>query len=350
MNTLNYIGCKNKLSQLIIKIIVEKIGKDNLKEMNILDLFAGTGIMSYKFKDICGVVNSNDLEEYSYLICNSLKCPYSGKIQSIIDEANGLEPAEGLLYKNFSPNNECERMFFTSNNAKRIDAMRIFIEEKMTFGNINIAEWYFLMASLLVSMDKVANTSVVYGAYLKKFKASANKNIILVPIHKDKLTASGTVSNKLAEELVAENKYDIVYIDPPYNSRQYSANYFLLNYLVRYDSKIEITGKTGLVKNYNRSKFSSKVAAKNTFKEMIDNINAKYIVLSYNDEGIISKDDLKNILCSKGSVVLYKIKYAKFKAQKNIDKKYICEYLWTVEVNDKIVQENFKEQEVDSKF
>jgi len=336
MNTLNYIGCKNKLSNLIIKTIKKEIGEEKLKEMNFLDLFAGTGIMSYKFKEICRIINSNDLELYSYVICKSLlECSYSDKIKNIIEIANNLEPKEGLMYKNFSPNIECKRMFFTNENAKKIDAIRIFIDEKLELGEINKNEWYFLLASLLVSMDKVANNSSVYGAYLKKFKNSAIKNINLIPIHKDKLLNNGIVTNRLAEELIKEKKYDIIYMDPPYNHRQYSANYSPLNYLVKYNSNIELKGKTGLIKDYNKSKFCSKTNAKITFKKMIENINADYIVLSYNNEGIISKDDLKNILCDKGDVILYKIKYAKFKAQKKISKKYVYEYLWIIDTKSK---------------
>jgi len=98
--------------------------------MNFLDLFAGTGIISYNFKNICKCVNSNDLEEYSYIICTSLlKCTYSNELQDIINEANLLDPIEGLIYKNFSPNNNCERMFFTNKNAKKIDSIRIYIDK-----------------------------------------------------------------------------------------------------------------------------------------------------------------------------------------------------------------------------
>ena len=169
MNTLNYIGCKNKLFSIILDVMKENV--PDLSSKSFSDLFMGTGIVSYQMLEHCRSVSSNDLESYSYVIGNALlKCNYSDSLSAHIDICNSLPEVEGLIYKYYSVNEESERMFFTSSNAKKADAVRIYIEKQRP--HLSPSEYYFLLASLLVSLDKVANTACVYGAYLKKFKKS----------------------------------------------------------------------------------------------------------------------------------------------------------------------------------
>lgn len=326
MNTLNYIGCKNSLFHTISYICSTLDGFD---KMSFLDLFAGTGVVGFNMLNKCESVISNDLEHYSYVINRALLCcNYSDKLEKIIDECNDLDGIPGLIYDHFSLGGECKRMFFTNDNAMKCDAIRIHIETLKDVNVINEDEFYFLLASLLVSIDKVANTSCVYGAYLKKFKKSALKDMLMIPIHTktDISVNKNNVLNNSAETLSID--VDVLYMDPPYNQRQYSANYSPLNYIALYDDSIELTGKTGLIKGYNKSDFCRKAKAKESFKKIIDNAKCKYILLSYNNEGIIPFDHMKEILCAKGDVTLYKIKYKKFKAQKSVDVKYVYEYLW----------------------
>ncbi len=331
MNTLNYIGCKNKLFNTIYSIMSENIS--NISEKSFSDLFMGTGIVSYQMSGKCKSVHSNDLELYSYVIGNALlKCNYSTRLKKLIDECNKLEGIEGLIYKHYSPNNECERMFFTNNNAKKGDAIRAHINKLKTEDKITQNEYYFLLASLLTSIDKVANTTCVYGAYLKKFKSSSLKDMILEPVHINKNidVESHVVTQRFAEDVCCEQKVDITYLDPPYNQRSYSSNYFVLNFIAMYDENIVPKGKTGLF-DKNKSDFCSKVRIKDVFQKLIDNINSPYILLSYNNEGLLTQEDLKEILIKKGSVKLYQIKYNKFKAQQNVDGKYVYEYLWVLD-------------------
>ena len=329
MNTLNYIGCKNKLFDKIFSIFEENI--PDLKNKSFSDLFMGTGIVSYNMLGKCKSVLSNDLETYSFIIGNALlKCNYSIKLKNIINECNNLSEVDGLIYKYYSPNKDCERMFFTNSNAKKADAIRIYIQELLDNNSISISEFYFLLASLIVSVDKVANTTCVYGAYLKKFKQSSLKPLILDPIHKseDLNTENNSVYQEFAENL--EYKSDITYLDPPYNQRSYSSNYFVLNFIAKYDKNIIPKGKTGLF-DKNRSDFSSKLKVKKAFSNLINNIKSSYILLSYNNEGLLTENEIKNILSKKGFVKLYKIEYKKFKAQKKIDGEYVYEYLWFVD-------------------
>ena len=333
MNTLNYIGCKHTLFNTLLKVCKENI--TDTKDKTFMDLFSGTGVIGYNMSQHFKLCDANDLEYYSYVINYALlKSVYTEKIKNIIVICNKLDMVEGLIYKNFSPNPDSERMFFTNNNAKKTDAIRQYIQTQLEMKIISEQEFYFLLASLLVSIDKVANTSCVYGAYLKQFKKSALKDIVLVPIHiRTDLNEGNNVFNGLAEKFSEPESryYDVVYMDPPYNQRQYSANYSPLNYIAHYDQEIVLKGKTALIDNYNKSDFCKKTEVKKSFRNLISGINCKYLIISYNNEGLLSSEEFKTILLNKGFVKLYKIKYSKFKAQKKVEKDFVEEYLWVVD-------------------
>jgi adenine-specific DNA-methyltransferase len=305
--------------------------KENINDINsktFMDLFAGTGTVGFNMLNHFNKCDANDVEYYSYVInCALLKCSYTKNIEKIINECNNLALVDGLIYNNFSPTNSCERMFFSNNNARKADSIRQYIGNLYKTRQIAENEFYFLLASLLVSIDKVANTSCVYGSYLKAYKASALKDLVLKPIHTRSYIKEGnTVYNEFAEKLIEVDSgkyYDVIYIDPPYNQRQYSANYSPLNYIAHYDENIILKGKTALIDNYNKSKFCKKTEVKRVFTDLINGTNSNYLVISYNNEGLLSIEELKKILLKKGLVKLYKIQYNKFKAQKGVDKKFV---------------------------
>jgi len=343
MNTLNYIGCKHTLFNTLLSVFKQNI--PDMENLTFLDLFAGTGTVGFNIQGYTKTCDANDLELYSYIINFALlKCNYSEELSELIKKCNELDIKEGLIYSNFSPTETCERMFFTNENAKKADAIREFIETEYKENRININQYNFLLASLLVSIDKVANTSSVYGAYLKQYKSSALKQLVLKPIHtKININQENMVYNNLAETFSESNAkyYDIIYMDPPYNQRQYSGNYSPLNYIAEYNKDIVLKGKTGLIENYNKSHFCKKTNIKQTFESLISGLKCKYLIISYNNEGLLTIDEFKKILIKKGAVKLYLIKYAKFKAQQNVEQKYVEEYLWVVNtsIKSKIIEE-----------
>jgi adenine-specific DNA-methyltransferase len=335
MKTLNYIGCKKSLCPTLLNLIQSSI--PNLHERSFFDLFAGTGIVSYTLNPYVFSVSANDLEYYSFVILSAiLKSTYTPNIQNIISSLNSLTPVPGLVYTYYSEN--AGRLFFTNDNSQKIDAIRIELNRLIDSNEISINEYYFLLASLLVSADKVANTSCVYGAFLKKFKSSSIKPMILEPIHVNTISGKhNKIFNTLAEELVSQYSFDIVYMDPPYNQRQYSANYSPLNYIALYDESIQLTGKTGLIHNYNKSTFSKKQTVKNSFASLISTISANDIFISYNNEGLLTEQELKDIFLKKGDVILYKILYKKFKNNNNSQlNKKVWEYFWHIRVHDNL--------------
>lgn len=337
MNTLNYIGSKHTLFKTILGICEQNI--INMAELSFMDLFAGTGTVGFNMQTHFKSCDANDLETYSYIINYALlKCNYTEKLADLIKVCTELEGKEGLIYCNYSEMETCERMFFTNENAKKADAIRQFIESCYKETKcINIAEYYFLLASLLVSIDKVANTACVYGAYLKKYKGAALKAMNFVPIHTkpDINIVANNVYNRLAESFTAIESdftdYDVIYLDPPYNQRQYAGNYSPLNYIVKYDEALVLKGKTGLIENYNKSSFCKKGDVVNTFTNLIAGLRCKYLIISYNNEGLIPMEEFKQIVMKKGFVKLYKIQYNKFKAQQAVTEQHVEEYLWIID-------------------
>jgi adenine-specific DNA-methyltransferase len=129
-------------------------------------------------------------------------------------------------------------MYFSNENGKKCDTIRTQIQIWKDKNLLTEDEYFFLLASLLEAIDKVANTASVYGAFLKQLKKSAQKPLELKPATYHLNDHSHTVTNMDVNELVKETKHEVVYLDPPYNHRQYSGNYHILETIARYDSPI----------------------------------------------------------------------------------------------------------------
>lgn len=243
----------------------------------------------------------------------------------LIEELNHLEGVEGFIYKNYSyggtEGQEFRRMYFSDFNAKKCDAIRIAIDEWLKQGKINEHEYFFLLGSLLNSVDKYANTASVYGAYLKALKKSALKEMELVALPIMQGTVDCKVYNEDISELIKIVSGDILYLDPPYNARQYCSNYHLLETIARYDNP-EIKGKTGL-RDYTdqKSVFCIKNKVADAFNELIKNAKFKYIFLSYNNEGLMSFDTIEKIMRKYGKYKVYMQQYRRFKADNARDAK-----------------------------
>ncbi|MCC5943738.1 MAG: DNA adenine methylase [Bernardetiaceae bacterium] len=317
---MNYIGSKRKLSDFIIQEIQQKV--PHLSDKIFAELFGGTGIIARRLKTKVKQVISNDVEFYSFVllrnyIANCRPLPEAAERLAFLNRLKGIE---GFIYQNYcSP---AERFYFADENGKRIDAIRTQIEKWKT--EISEDLYYFLLASLLEAADKVANTASVYGAFLKKIKKSAQKPLFLEAAD---FALSNNAQHKVhksdANTLIRSIKGDILYLDPPYNARQYGANYHLLNTIAQY-SPFEPKGKTGLPEYY-KSDYCKKGKVAQTFEDLIRHANFSHIFVSYNNEGLMSLTQMQEIMEKYGKYTLAQRKWQRFKADTNQNRSHSAE-------------------------
>lgn len=317
---MNYIGSKLKLCQQFLPETIHQVCGQDLHNMTFCDIFAGTGIVGRTFKTQVHQVISNDVEFYSYVlnknyIANHLPMEHK---QELIDVLNNLPLVnDGFIYRNYCLGGNGERQYFSDHNGMKIDTMRQAIEQWHNSGRISDNMYYFLLCSLLECADKVANTASVYGAYLKHLKKSAQKELVLEPAEYEINANEHKVYRRDANELIKMEGVggDILYMDPPYNTRQYGANYHILNTIAEY-IPFEPHGMTGL-REYTRSKYCSTKTVKEEFEDLIKNAKFRYIFLSYNNEGLMSVEDVKRIMSKYGNYSLAQTDYQRFKADAN---------------------------------
>jgi adenine-specific DNA-methyltransferase len=324
-NNIGYIGSKLSLINFIYNIINENV--PNLHDKIFCDIFSGTNIVSIFFKNKVKKLITNDIEYYSYCIAKSY---LSNDIinQNKINILNNLNPIKGNIFNYYSENGKYNRLYFSEYNGKKIDAIRTYLNQIKN--DISEIEYLTLLTSLLKSVDKISNTASVYASYLKKLKKTANNKINLKPINKFIVNNQiNDIYNEDALILIKKIKGDILYIDPPYNQRQYGSNYHILNAISKYDFNIKPKGITGLME-YNKSKFSSKLNVYNSFNDLIKFAEFNHIFISYNNEGIMNKKSILKILSNYGNVKIYEKKYKTFKADNNRKNKSIntIEYIF----------------------
>jgi adenine-specific DNA-methyltransferase len=329
----NYIGSKHSLLPFIEKHY-RKIADGS--EKTFCDIFAGTGAVGRFFKQQGLRVIANDIQYYSYVLNRAYlginrqpsfvnlrrefrqpiakqQKPQSTVVQTVLAFINALPKRRGFIAKHYSP--LAGRFYYTQENAERADAIRLALKRWRADGLLNESEYFYVLCSLLEAIDSVANTASVYGAFLKKFKPSALRPLWLKPLTLSSQVKGCKVFNEDANDLIARIKCDVLYIDPPYNHRQYGANYHVLETIAAYD-KPQLRGLTGM-RDYQRSLYCRRNSAKIALKNLVTKAQAKHIFISYNDEGILSLEDVREILSLRGKAKTFQKKYNRFKADNN---------------------------------
>ena len=336
---LNYIGSKFQLLDWITQHILEHTKWISFEDKIIADLFAGTGVVSYHFRNLNSIVISNDSELYSHIITFAFtKSCFTEKCREIIEniqkeiQENKYVNTFGFITKNYSPFESNERKFFTIDNAQRIDYIRNRIE--MLKETISLEEYNFILASLLISADAISNVPAVYGCYLKDFKVKAMKELILLPIHTNTILPrceSNTFhSDVLNIDFLSSFETDLVYLDPPYNERQYSKNYFPLNVIAKnlFIEEPVLKGKTGIPADCFISSFCKKGEVEQSFDLLFSQLKTKWIFLSYNSESLLSKEKIVDLMSKYGTASFVEKSYKRFKSYEYNNDLEIKEYLF----------------------
>ncbi len=347
---MNYIGSKLTLLPFL-KDVFERV-KDG-DEKTFCDIFAGTGAVGRHFKSLGFKVIANDLQYYAYALNKAyleinetpdfaaLRKRFAKELknypsllndsaQEVLAFINDVPGVVGFITENYSPVGG--RQYYTQENAEKADAIRQKIEQWRKRKLLTEQEYFYVLCSLLEAIDQVANTASVYGAYLKKFKASALKPLRLKPLELTNHVSDCRAWNRDANELINEIECDVLYLDPPYNHRQYGANYHVLETIAAYDNPA-LKGVTGM-REYPKSNYCRKDAAYSAMENLIRKAKAKHILVSYNDEGVMTFEELQAILGLRGTPQIFQTNYNRFKADngREYKKDATIEYVHYVKV------------------
>jgi len=325
---MNYIGSKHKLSSFLVDTIIQYVPE--LSSKTFCDLFAGTSRVGRVLKPLTKSVIANDMEYYGYVLGrqyveNNQDFPF---INDLLDELNSLPIKKGgFIWTHYSKEGNGERQYFSDENAAKIDSIREILDVWRETQYVNEDTFFYLLTSLLEAADKVANNASTYVSYLKHLKKSAEKPIILVSVTNIVHNQDHKMYNRKAEDLIKEISGDVLYLDPPYNQRQYGAYYHILNTIALND-RFEPKGKTGN-REYNRSAFCKKNEVLNSFRELIENADFEYIFMSYNNEGLMSEDDIASVMEEFGDYSMQTKSYKRYKADssRTQSSNYVYEYL-----------------------
>ena len=304
----------------------------SLDTKHVCDLFGGTGSVAAAFAPLVQHVSVNDVEAYSYVwIKHLLNGADEALYETYLERLNALtHTKEGLFCDLFSEHGSNARRYFTKDNALRIDTLRQELFHWEEEGVDDIAAHNACLASLLDATDRVANTASVYGAYLKSYKNTAKQPLYLRPLpslHRK----NASVYHDDGLNLLSKIDGDILYLDPPYNHRQYGLNYHVLNALVQY-RHYNAKGKSGLG-DYYRSKWCQRRYVQEELDTTLRQANFRYVLMSYSDEGLMNLETIQNIMKKYGRYEQVSQPHGRLRMQKS-PKKQTIEYLHLLEKND----------------
>ncbi len=298
---MRFIGGKTNLLDDIGKVIRP------LEIDSVIDIFAGSGAVSSYLKQQGYRVIGNDVMYFSYVLSKGLleinEIPAFNNLEieepvsylnQLTLETAGIDLNECFIYQQYSPHDQIERMYFQNENAIKIDIIRITIENWRREGRINEEEYFYLLALLIAAVPYVSNITGVYGAYLKHWDARTF-NPLTLKVPENIVEGEACFYNENCDTLLPRIQADLLYADPPYNKRQYLPNYHVLETIARYDYP-EIRGVTGMRDYTNqRSDFCTERGVENAFRRMIENANVRYILISYNNEGLLTTERLSEL-------------------------------------------------------
>lgn len=350
---ITYLGNKRSLLNFIgekVEIVKKELNKSKI---SFFDVFAGSGIVSRYMKQHSHKIIANDLEDY----CRILNLCYLDNKSNIdfdalkhyenflkVKLAKGFK--SGFFQEMYSPKLDTniklgERVFFTNENAKRIDTIRQLINE------IPVELQNYFLAPLISEVSIKNNTSGVFKGFYKdsrtgigEFGGSAKNALkritgtieIKLPIFSN-FNTDFEVYQKDSNALVSDlGEVDLAYLDPPYNQHPYGSNYFMLNLLVNYQKPSEISEVSGIPKSWNRSVFNKSKEAQNAFEDLCINTKAKYLLISFNSEGFISKEQMIFMLNKIGNVRVFEKSYNTYRGSRNLKSRstHVNEYLFLV--------------------
>ena len=317
-----YIGNKTRL----LPFILRTLKRSGVDVGSAHDAFAGTASVGRALKENGWRVHSSDLLMSSYVLQRAYVVAESAgtDLEKRASELAGLPPREGFITRHFSSATGVAatgRMYFTAENAGRIDAAREELQGWREIGKVGADDYYLLLAAIIEGADRVANTAGVYASYMKRWQPNARRAFSIVPetpIKGAQIAEAHLMDATDAARQIGE--VDLIYIDPPYNSRQYVAYYHIPEILARgwTDSAPAIRGKVGLLAgSEGRSQWSHGRRVRKLFSALLAASGARQALVSFNSEGHLAPDALQSLLAAAsvdGEVSHFTQSYRRYRA------------------------------------
>lgn len=360
---IRYIGSKEKLMPFLDENIFKKYKN---KKINFLDAFSGTTVISkYLQENYAFNLYLSDFSNYTEILSSRLFINLCSEnilyhIRYIFDISNSLKKNEkGVIFEEFSiggtpfnldivllENQEHKsRMFFSSDVGIKIDTMRTYIKDNYECNKLNKYDKNILLMLMIGFADKNANTTSVYGAYLKnqynKTKGLSEEffNLLKKELNSNIKNPKKFFKGDILDTLEKIPNMDVIYFDPPYNTRKYESNYHILNYLTDLNFKkeyIKENSKTGLPLNKIKNSFGTKKETKNIFNDMIVKgiEKSENIFISYSTDGEMKQEQINQIcLDNKLSIQTYTQDYKKYKSKNNNKHNDLKEIIYHIKRN-----------------
>ena len=376
---ITYIGNKRSLLDFIgggVHEVQKRLGRDKL---TCLDVFAGSGIVSRYLKQYASAITVNDLENYSCIInrcylsnkskidieklqsLHAALCKKIDKKMAVLEKSESGFKGAGFISELYAPADENqiekgERCFYTPWNAAYLDVARQLIEK-----DIPPEFRDFFIAPLLSEASIHANTAGIFKGFYKNSKTGTGqfggngrnalsrirgKISLPFPVFSE-FDCKSRVFNCDANSLVQNSEllynknftnsgsFDLAYFDPPYNQHPYGSNYFMLNLLAEYrrPDESKISRVSGIPRDWNRSDYNKKRKVAEVFVELVQKVRARFVLISFNSEGFIPKDEMIKMLSSCGKVEVLESDYNAFRGSRNLSGReiHVKEFLFLVE-------------------
>lgn len=350
---ITYIGNKRALLPFIetgLLLVKRNLGAE---KVSFLDLFSGTGVVARMARQHARVIHCNDLELYSQVTNQCYQTNQSDlDVRELSNELARLRAAvdadlsPGFIAELYAPQDDDdikhgERVFYTRRNAIFLDAFCRAI------GDTPEHLRPYVLAPILSQASMYANTSGVFKGFYKNkegigqfggtFKNALPRimrNIEIAPPVISRITCKSNIYRKDANALVRDlEPVDVAYLDPPYNQHPYGSNYFMLNLLCDYHRPTEVSSVSGIPKDWNRSLYNKPQHSEGALFDAVENVRAKFVLISYNSEGFIKHDRFLSELSGLGEVSVMDTRYNTFRGCRNLSDRdiYVTENLYLVD-------------------
>lgn len=335
---MRFIGSKERLLPFIETAFQRHVGPGCFR---VADVFCGTAAVANLFKRLGHKVIANDNLRLGYVLAQAAlnigdeprfnhllradEIPTSGAsslyptpYDGVLAVLNDLQGEDGFFYREYSPQDtrsaSYDRRYFSNSNARKIDAIRSKLGAWRKANLVTEVEYCLLLADLMRATNRVANIAGTYGCFIKHWDARAEKPLVLERSQITRSQYEHEVFCKDANKLVREHEFDVLYLDPPYTWRHYGAYYHILE-TIAWGDQPAVSGRTGLRPWAEfKSPYCDRSGAVDALADLVERAQTKHVLLSYNEEGLISHDQIMSILGKRGDPRCMEIGYRRYRS------------------------------------